>query len=486
MITPFSILKEELMSRNIYDSPLSKRYAGSEMKYIFSEDKKFKTWRRLWIALAEAEKSLGLPITQEQIDELKAYQDDINYEVAEARESEVRHDVMSHVYAYGVQCPKAAPIIHLGATSCYVGDNTDLILMHEALVSVKEGILATILELATFAENYAELPCLGFTHFQAAQPTTVGKRATLWIQDLLFDLDDVEYQLSKTKLLGSKGTTGTQASFMELFEGDYEKVKECDVLIAKKMGFNDVISVSGQTYTRKIDSQVLNVLSGIAQSAAKFSNDIRLLQHLKEIEEPFEKNQIGSSAMAYKRNPMRSERIAGLARYVIADSLNPSITAATQWFERTLDDSANKRISIPEAFLAVDGILRLYANVASGLVVYPKVIQKNLKNELPFMATENIIMDAVKKGGNRQELHERIRIHSMEAGRLVKQEGLKNDLLSRILNDPVFEINEEELEAIMKPEKFVGCAPQQTRDFLERDVYPRISTIKNKQEDIII
>ena len=399
--------------KDIYESPLSSRYADQKMKYLFSPDMKFRTWRKLWIALAEAEKELGLPVTQEQIDEMKAHQNDINYDVAEKREKEVRHDVMSHVYAFGVQCPKAKPIIHLGATSCYVGDNTDVIIMTEALRLVQKKLVGVISTLSEFARKYKDLPTLAFTHFQPAQPTTVGKRACLWIQDLLMDLEDVEYQLSKAKLLGSKGTTGTQASFLELFEGDHSKCRRLDQLIAEKMGYQSCFAVSGQTYSRKLDSQMLNVLAGIAQSAAKFSNDIRLLQHLKEVEEPFGKNQIGSSAMAYKRNPMRSERIASLARYVMVDTLNPYMTAATQWFERTLDDSANKRLSVPEAFLAVDAILNLYMNVSDGLVVYPKVIEQRLKKELPFMATENIMMDAVKRGADRQELHERIRVHSM-------------------------------------------------------------------------
>ena len=456
--------------KNTYESPLSSRYADDEMKYLFSPDKKFRTWRRLWIALAQAEKGLGLNITQEQIDEMIRFQDDINYEVAEAREKVVRHDVMSHVYAFGQQCPKAMPIIHLGATSCYVGDNTDIIIMTEALRLVRNKLVGVIRVLSKFAMQYKDLPTLAFTHFQPAQPTTVGKRATLWIQDLLMDLEDVGYQLSKAKLLGSKGTTGTQASFLELFDGDHEKVKKLDELIAEKMGYTSCFAVSGQTYSRKLDSQMLSVLSGIAQSAAKFSNDIRLLQHLKEIEEPFEKNQIGSSAMAYKRNPMRSERIASLSRYVMIDSLNPYITEATQWFERTLDDSANKRISVPEAFLAVDGILNLYANVADGLVVYPKVIEQHLLRELPFMATENIMMDAVKRGADRQQLHERIRVHSMAASKVVKEEGGENDLLSRIAADPIFGVTLEELYAIVKPEKYVGRAPQQTEEFIDEVV----------------
>ncbi len=458
--------------KNTYESPLSSRYADEEMKYLFSPDKKFRTWRRLWIALAKAEKELGLPVTQEQIDEMILHQDDINYDVAEAREKVVRHDVMSHVYAFGEQCPKAKPIIHLGATSCYVGDNTDIIVMTEALRLVRDKIVEVLRILSGFAGEYRGLPTLAFTHFQPAQPTTVGKRATLWMQDLLMDLEDVEYQLGKAKLLGSKGTTGTQASFLELFDGDDEKVKKLDEIIARETGYASCFPVSGQTYSRKLDSQILSVLSGIAQSAAKFSNDIRLLQHLKEVEEPFEKNQIGSSAMAYKRNPMRSERIASLARYVIVDSLNPCITEATQWFERTLDDSANKRISVPEAFLAVDGILNLYANVADGLVVYPKVILQHLQRELPFMATENIMMDAVKRGADRQVLHERIRIHSMAASRIVKEEGGENDLLSRIASDPLFGVTLEELNHIVRPEKYVGRAPKQTEEFLRDTVNP--------------
>ena len=426
---------------------------------------------------------LGLPITQEQIDELKANADNINYEVAEAREKLVRHDVMSHVYAYGQQCPKAKGIIHLGATSCYVGDNTDVIIMTEGLKLVRNKLVTVIRELAKFADKYKDLPTLAFTHFQPAQPTTVGKRASLWLQELLMDLEDVEYQLSKAKLLGCKGTTGTQASFLELFEGDHEKCKELDRRIAKKMGYSACFAVSGQTYSRKLDTQVLNVLSGIAQSAAKFSNDIRLLQHLKEVEEPFEKNQIGSSAMAYKRNPMRSERIGSLSRYVMVDVLNGAFTTATQWFERTLDDSANKRLSIPEAFLAIDGILNLYANVTDGLVVYPKVIEQRLRKELPFMATENIMMDAVKRGGDRQELHEKIRQHSMAASRVVKEEGGENDLLERIANDKSFGVTLEELEAILQPSKYVGRAPQQTTDFLNEVVYPAIAPYENIEDE---
>lgn len=470
------------MAKDIYESPLSSRYADKEMKYLFSPDMKFRTWRKLWIALAESEMELGLPITQEQIDELKAHADDINYEVAEAREKEVRHDVMSHVHAYGVQCPKAAGIIHLGATSCYVGDNTDIIIMTEALRLVEKKLVGVIRSLSEFANKYNGLPTLAFTHFQPAQPTTVGKRATLWIQDLLMDLEDVRYQLSKAKLLGCKGTTGTQASFLELFEDDHEKVKELDRKIAAKMGYTSCFAVSGQTYSRKLDSQILNVLAGIAQSASKFSNDIRLLQHLKEIEEPFEKNQIGSSAMAYKRNPMRSERIASLSRYVMADVLNPYITAATQWFERTLDDSANKRLSIPEGFLAVDAILNLYLNVSDGLVVYNKVIEQRLRRELPFMATENIMMDAVKRGGNRQQLHEKIREHSMAASKVIKEEGGENDLLERIAADPIFGVTIDELEEILEPSRYVGRAPQQTEDFLNECVFP----ILKEYEDIKI
>ena len=458
------------MSDNMdrYVSPLSERYASREMQYIFSPDMKFRTWRRLWIALAETEKELGLPITEEQIAELKAHAEDINYEVAKAREKEVRHDVMSHVYAYGVQCPKAKGIIHLGATSCYVGDNTDIIVMTEALKLVKKKLVNVLAELASFAGKYKDLPTLAFTHFQPAQPTTVGKRATLWMQEFYLDLEDLDYVLSTMKLLGSKGTTGTQASFLELFDGDMDKVNALDPMIAEKMGFQACYPVSGQTYSRKIDTRVLNVLAGIAASATKMSNDIRLLQHLKEVEEPFEKNQIGSSAMAYKRNPMRSERIASLSRYVIADALNPAITSATQWFERTLDDSANKRLSVPEGFLAVDGILDLCLNV----VVYPKVIEKRLMSELPFMATENIMMDAVKKGGDRQELHEKIRELSMEAGRRVKAEGKDNNLLELIAQEPMFMTTAEELAETMDPSKYIGCAPAQVESFLKDVIGP--------------
>lgn len=473
--------------KNTYESPLSSRYCDKEMKYIFSPDMKFRTWRKLWIALAETEMELGLPITQEQIDELKANADNINYSVAEEREKLVRHDVMSHVYAYGVQCPKAKGIIHLGATSCYVGDNTDIIIMTEALKLIRNKLVTVIRNLSAFADKYKNLPTLGFTHFQPAQPTTVGKRATLWIQDLLMDLEDVEYQLSKAKLLGSKGTTGTQASFLELFEGDHEKCRQLDKKIAEKMGYNGCFAISGQTYSRKLDSQFLAVLSGIAQSASKFSNDIRLLQHLKEVEEPFEKNQIGSSAMAYKRNPMRSERITSLSRYVMCDVLNPAITAATQWFERTLDDSANKRISVAEAFLGVDAILNLYANVADGLVVYEKVIEQRLRKELPFMATENIMMDAVKRGADRQVLHERIRVHSMAASKVIKEEGGENDLLERIAADDAFGVTLDELKSIISPEKYVGRAPQQTEEFLNEVVKPALepySSIATEQAEI--
>lgn len=455
-----------------YQSPLSERYASKEMQYIFSPDKKFRTWRKLWIALAETERELGLPITEEQINELKAHAEDINYEVAKERERVVRHDVMSHVYAYGEQCPGAKGIIHLGATSCYVGDNTDLILMTEALRIVRKKLINVMDRLAEFARTYKDLPTLAFTHFQPAQPTTVGKRATLWLQELCLDLEDVDYVLQSMKLLGSKGTTGTQASFLELFDGDHKKCRKADQMIAEKMGFSDCYPVSGQTYSRKIDTRVAGVLAGIAQSAHKFSNDIRLLQHLKEVEEPFEKNQIGSSAMAYKRNPMRSERIASLANYVMSDVMNPMLVASTQWFERTLDDSANKRLSIPEGFLAVDGILDLYLNVVDGLVVYPKVIEKHLMAELPFMATENIMMDAVKAGGDRQELHEKIRTLSMEAGRNVKEKGLDNNLLELIAADPEFGLTLEELQQCMEPSRYMGRAPKQVEEFLGEVVQP--------------
>ena len=455
-----------------YVSPLSERYASREMQYIFSPEKKFRTWRRLWIALAETERELGLPITREQLDELRSHQDDINFEAAKEREKEVRHDVMSHVYAYGAQCPKAKGIIHLGATSCYVGDNTDLIIMSEALLLVRKKLLNVLHELAGFAERYKAQPTLAFTHFQPAQPTTVGKRATLWMMELLLDLEDLDYVLHSLRLLGSKGTTGTQASFLELFDGDHEKCRKLDQRIAEKMGFEGCYPVSGQTYSRKVDSRVLGVLAGIAQSAHKFSNDIRLLQHLKEVEEPFEKSQIGSSAMAYKRNPMRSERMASLADYVMSNMMNPMLVASTQWFERTLDDSANKRLSVPEGFLAVDGILDLYLNVVDGLVVYPKVIEKRLMSELPFMATENIMMDAVKAGGDRQELHERIRTLSMEAGRNVKEKGLENNLLELIAADPAFHLSLQELQEAMDPALYTGRAKEQTEEFLREVIGP--------------
>ena len=460
------------MGYDRYQSPLSERYASKEMQYIFSPDMKFRTWRKLWIAMAETEKELGLNITDEQIEELKSHADDINYEVAKEREKIVRHDVMSHVYAYGQQCPKAKGIIHLGATSCYVGDNTDIIIMSEALKLVKKKLVNVIDELSRFADQYKSLPTLAFTHFQPAQPTTVGKRATLWMQEFTMDLADLDYVLGSLKLLGSKGTTGTQASFLELFEGDQEKIDKIDPMIAQKMGFEACYPVSGQTYSRKVDTRVMNVLAGIAASAHKFSNDIRLLQHLKEVEEPFEKTQIGSSAMAYKRNPMRSERIASLSRYVMVDALNPAITSATQWFERTLDDSANKRLSIPEGFLAIDGILDLCLNVVDGLVVYPKVIEKRLMSELPFMATENIMMDAVKAGGDRQELHERIRELSMEAGRNVKEKGLDNNLLELIAQDDAFNLSLEDLQKTMDPSKYVGRSPEQVDAFLKNVIAP--------------
>ncbi len=464
---------------NRYTSPLTGRYASKEMQYIFSQDNKFRTWRKLWIALAETEHELGLNITKEQIDELKAHQDEINYEVAEAREKEVRHDVMSHVYAYGVQCPNAKGIIHLGATSCYVGDNTDIIIMREGLELVHKKLVNVINELSKFAMKYKDMPTLAYTHFQPAQPTTVGKRATLWLNELVLDLEDLEYVLGSLKLLGSKGTTGTQASFLELFDGDHAKCRQLDQMIAEKMGFTSCYPVSGQTYSRKVDFRVLSVLAGIAQSAHKFTNDIRMLQHMKEVEEPFEKHQIGSSAMAYKRNPMRSERIASLADYVISDLMNPMLVSSTQWFERTLDDSANKRLSVPEGFLAIDGILDLYLNVVDGLVVYPKVIRKHLMAELPFMATENIMMDAVKAGGDRQELHEKIRQLSMQAGKTVKEEGKDNNLLELIAADPSFHLSLEDLEASMQPERYVGRAPKQTEEFITEVINPILE--KNKE-----
>ena len=467
------------MPNNTYNSPFNARYASREMQYIYSPDFKFKTWRRLWIALAEAERELGLDITKEQIDELKAHAEDINYEDAAAYEKEFRHDVMAHVHAYGKLCPNAKAIIHLGATSCYVGDNTDVITMREALRLIKKKLVNAMAAVAKFADEYKDMPCLGFTHFQPAQPTTVGKRASLWLMDLVMDYNEVEHVLSALMLLGSKGTTGTQASFLELFEGDHEKCKELDRKIAEKMGFDRCFPVSGQTYARKLDTIVCNCLALIAQSCCKFSNDLRLLQNLKEIEEPHEKNQIGSSAMAYKRNPMRSERIASLSRYVMIDALNPAWTASAQWFERTLDDSANKRVSVAEAFLATDGILDLYINIASGLVVYPKVIRSRLMSELPFMATENILMDAVKKGGDRQALHERIRVHSLAAADTVKMQGGKNDLIDRLANDPAFNMTKEEILATMEPENFIGRAPQQTADFLEETVKPILEANKD-------
>ena len=467
------------MDTDRYVSPLSERYASKEMQYVFSPDMKFSTWRRLWIALAETEMELGLSqITPEMIAEMKEHITDINYDVAKEREKLVRHDVMSHVYAYGVQCPTAKGIIHLGATSCYVGDNTDIIVMNEALKLVRKKLLNVIDNLSKFAEEYKDLPTLAFTHFQPAQPTTLGKRATLWINEFMMDLEDLDYVQSTLKLLGSKGTTGTQASFLELFNNDQETIDKIDPMIAKKMGFENCYPVSGQTYSRKVDSRVLNILGGIAQSATKMSNDIRLLQHLKEVEEPFEKNQIGSSAMAYKRNPMRSERIASLSRYVIADTLNPAITAATQWFERTLDDSANKRLSIPEGFLAIDGILDLCMNVTNGLKVYPKVIEKHLMAELPFMAPENIMMDAVKAGGDRQELHEKIRVLSMEAGRIIKEEGGNNELPSLIAKDPAFGVDEEHIKAILKPELYTGRASIQVDNYLKNFVRPVLDANK--------
>lgn len=464
---------------NTYESPLCSRYASEEMQYLFSADKKFRTWRRLWIALAEAEQELGLDITDEQIAELKANADNINYDVAREQEKKVRHDVMAHIYAYGVQCPEAKGIIHLGATSCYVGDNTDVIIMHEAMLLIRRKLINVIDKLAAFADKYKEMPTLGFTHLQPAQLTTVGKRASLWLWELVMDLEMLDEQIARTRLLGQKGTTGTQASFMELFDNDEQKVKKLEKLIAEKMGFEKVVPVSGQTYSRKFDSQVLNVLSGIAQSAYKFSNDMRILQHLKEIEEPFEKSQIGSSAMAYKRNPMRCERISALSRFVIIDALNPAITASTQWFERTLDDSANKRLSVSEAFLAVDAILGIYNNVTSGLVVYDKVIHARIMKEIPFMATENILMEAVKKGGDRQELHEKIRVHSMNAAKAVKEEGKENDLLERIAADDAFDMDIDQLKAVLKPENYTGRAASQVTDFLNEYVKPILSANKD-------
>ncbi len=461
-----------MSDHTVYQSPLSSRYASKEMKYLFSEEKKFRTWRKLWIALAKAEQQLGLDITDEQIAELEAHADDINYDEARAREAIVRHDVMSHVYAYGLQCPKAKGIIHLGATSCYVGDNTDLIIMHEGLELLQKKIAAVLARLKKFALEYKDMPALAFTHFQPAQPTTVGKRASLWAQDLAMDYEEISWLLEHKKLLGQKGTTGTQASFLELFDGDSKKAAQIDALICEQMGYDNWFAVSGQTYPRKYDTRVLQALSGIAQSAHKFSNDLRLLQHKKEMEEPFEKGQIGSSAMAYKRNPMRSERMAALSNYILADTMNPAITASTQWFERTLDDSANKRIAVAEAFLAADGILDLYLNITDGLVVYPKVVEADLRKELPFMATENIMMDAVKAGGDRQELHEAIRVHSMEASRQVKEFGRENDLLERIAADPKFPQTREDLENALNPSLYVGRAPEQTEEFFTNVVDP--------------
>lgn len=467
--------------KDTYESPFNSRYASPEMLYIFSPDKKFKTWRRLWIALAKGEQKLGLPITDEQIAQLEAFKDDINYEVASQREKEVRHDVMAHVFAYGQQCPAAKPIIHLGATSCYVGDNTDIIIMREGLVLIRKKLINIISLLSDFADKYKAMPALAYTHLQPAQLTTVGKRATLWINELLMDLEELDFRIASLKLLGSKGTTGTQASFLELFDGDMEKIRTLEKFIAEEMGFEDVVPVSGQTYSRKVDSYVLNTLSGIAQSAYKFSNDLRLLANFKEMEEPFEKHQIGSSAMPYKRNPMRCERIGSLARYVIADTINPAVTASTQWFERTLDDSANKRIAVAEAFLAVDAILNIYINVADGLVVYPKVVRQRVMTELPFMATENIMMGAVKKGGDRQELHERIRVHSIAAAKTVKEDGMPNDLIDRICSDSSFKMSKDEIEGILKPENFTGCSEKQVEAFLKNNVKP----ILEKNKDLL-
>lgn len=470
-----------------YESPFNARYASAQMQYLFSPDKKFKTWRKLWIALARAEMELGLSVTQEQIDQMEAFCEDINYDVAELREKEVRHDVMAHVFAFGSQCPKAKPIIHLGATSCYVGDNTDIIIMREALQLIRDKLVNVIFYLTQFAKQYKNLPTLGFTHFQPAQLTTVGKRATLWVNELVMDLDDLEYRMDRLQLLGSKGTTGTQASFLELFNGDHQKVKDLETKIAKEMGFDHVVPVSGQTYSRKVDFQVLSILSGIAQSAYKFSNDLRLLQHLKEVEEPFEKSQIGSSAMPYKRNPMRSERIGALSRYVIVDTLNPAITSSTQWFERTLDDSANKRISVAEAFLAVDAILEIYINISKGLVLYPKVIHQHIMNELPFMATENIMMSAVKKGGDRQELHEKIRVLSQAASKRVKEEGLENNLIDTICEDSMFGLKKEEVVEILDPKNFIGRSKEQVEEFIDQicqPIFDRYQNILGAQSDL--
>ena len=468
------------MSTDRYSSPLSERYASKEMQYIFSPDMKFKTWRKLWIALAETEKELGLNITQEQIDELKAHAEDINYDVAQEREKQVRHDVMSHVYAYGVQCPTAKPIIHLGATSCYVGDNTDVITMREALLLIKKKLVNAIASVAKFADQYKDMPCLGFTHFQPAQPTTVGKRATLWANELVMDLQEIDHRLAVLQLRGVKGTTGTQASFMELFKGDADKIRAVDASIAKEMGFapDAVIPVSGQTYSRKVDAFILNALAGIGQSCMKFATDLRLLANFKEMEEPFEKNQIGSSAMPYKRNPMRCERICALSRYLMVDVLNPAITAGTQWFERTLDDSANKRIAMAEGFLAADAILNILLNVSDGLVVYPKVVRSRVMAELPFMASENIMMKAVKKGGDRQELHERLREHAVAAAAVVKQEGKPNDMIARVEADPAFGLTREEIEAELSPEAFTGRSAEQVTEFLRDVIQPVLDANK--------
>ncbi len=471
------------MDQQKYTSPLSSRYASDEMQFIFSPDKKFSTWRRLWVALARAEMELGLPITQMQIDEMEAHLDDINYDVAAQKEKELRHDVMAHIHAFGALCPRAMPVIHLGATSCYVGDNTDIILMREALVLVRDKLLSVLRRLGRFADTYRALPTLGFTHFQPAQLVTVGKRATLWMNELLLDLEEVEFRIGHLQLLGSKGTTGTQASFLELFDGDHEKVTELERRIAAEMGFAQVVPISGQTYSRKVDAAVLSTLSGIAQSASKFATDLRLLCHLKEVEEPFEANQIGSSAMPYKRNPMRCERICALARYVMVDALNPAMTASSQWFERTLDDSANKRLSVPEAFLAVDAILNIYDNVAAGLVVHEKVIEKHVMDELPFMASENIMMDAVKRGGNRQELHERIRVHAIAAGSNVKDKGLPNNLIDLIAEDPLFGMTRAELTAHLEPSRYIGRCPEQVEEFLAVCDNPVFERYKDRLQD---
>ena len=462
-------------NRDGYTSPLSTRYASKEMQYLFSDNNKFRTWRKLWIALAKAERQLGLSVTQEQIDQLEAHSEDVNYDVAEAREKLVRHDVMSHVYAYGQQCPDAEAIIHLGATSCYVGDNTDILILRDAAKLVLRKCAQVLRNLAAFAEQYKNLPCLAYTHLQPAQLTTVGKRATLWMNELVMDMENLEFQTDQLRLRGAKGTTGTQASFMELFEGDEEKVKELEKLVAEQMGFEKCVAVSGQTYSRKTDAYMLAALSGVAQSACKFANDLRILQSFEEMEEPFEKNQIGSSAMPYKRNPMRSERICALARYVIQDGVNPAMTAATQWFERTLDDSANKRIAVAEAFLAVDAILEIYINVTAGLVVYDRVVRRRVMEKLPFMSTENIMMEAVKRGGNRQELHEALREHSHAAARRVKLEGGSNDLIDRVVADPLFPLTREEIDAQMAPEKYVGRAPSQVTEFLRDEIAPLLA-----------